>query len=193
MAFASGNGRRCTVKYPQTNPMNFKPYSDRLIFFDTEFTHLDPRKGELISIGLVKYSGEELYLELEYTGEPHPWVTEKVLPYLKGPKVGREEAKKRLREFVGPDQPYLVAYVNQFDAVFWYDLFGSPMDHPAFWIPIDFASILFALGYPPDSMGRENFWKELGLVKQTGVQHNALDDARWLWEVYLALQAKAGL
>ena len=59
-----------------------KPYSDRIIFFDTEFTDLNAKTGELLSIGLIKYNGEELYLELESTATPHPWVVEHVLPFL---------------------------------------------------------------------------------------------------------------
>lgn len=166
-----------------------KPYSDNIIFFDTEFTDLDVKTGELLSIGLVKYTGEELYLELESTGPVHPWVVERVLPYLTQEKVGREEAQRQIRAFVGEapedQEPYLVAYVNQFDAIFWYKLFGSPQDHPAYWIPIDFASILFGLGYSPNSMGHHDFFAKLGIDKNKYQEHNALGDAKLLREVYL--------
>lgn len=40
-------------------------HEKELIFFDTEFTSLDPYKGEILSIGMVKENGEELYIELE--------------------------------------------------------------------------------------------------------------------------------
>lgn len=160
------------------------PYSDNIIFFDTEFTDLDIKKGELVSIGMVKYTGEEMYLEIAYEDEVHPWVGEHVLPYLKGNPVSKEEARETLQTFVGSAQPYLMAYVNQFDAVYWYDLFGSPKDHPAFWIPIDFASVLFAYGYDPNSMGKESFFNELGIDKTEYNSHHALDDAKLLAEVY---------
>lgn len=167
-----------------------KPYSDRIIFFDTEFTDLNPKTGELLSIGMVKYTGEELYIELESTAVPHPWVVDHVLPYLNQPKVSREKAKELLREFIGPDQPYLVAYVNQFDAIYWYELFGSAQDHPAYWIPIDFASMLFAQGLSPNSMGIHDFFQNLGINKNTYQEHNALSDAKLLRDTYLKLLEK---
>lgn len=161
------------------------PFSDNIIFFDTEFTNLDARKGELLSIGMVKPNGEELYLEFEHTGPLDPWVVEHVMPYLEGITFTKEEACKLIREFVGDSEPYLVAYVNQFDAVYWYDLFGSAQDHPAFWIPIDFASILFAYGLPANAMGNTKFIKSLGVgVDTQHKEHNALDDARLLKQVY---------
>ena len=166
-----------------------KPYSDRIIFFDTEFTDLNAKTGELLSIGMIKYTGEKLYLELESSAEPHPWVIEHVLPYLNQPKVSREKAKELIREFVGPDQPYLVAYVNQFDAIYWYELFGSAQDHPAYWIPIDFASILFGLGLSPNSMGIHEFFSSLGINKADYQEHNALADAELLRDTYLKLLA----
>lgn len=165
-------------------------YSDNLVFFDTEFTDLNCRTGELLSIGLIKQSGEELYLELEYDGPVHPWVEKNVLPTLTGKKISKEKAVVQLREFIGEGSPYLVAYVNQFDAVFWYDLFGSPKEHPCFWIPIDFASILFAHGYDPNSMGKDSFFEELGLDKSSYNLHNALDDARMLRDVYTLFTEK---
>jgi len=164
-----------------------KLFSDNIIFFDTEFTHLDVKIGELLSIGLVKQTGEELYLELEYEGlEIHPWVSKKVLPFLTGEQVSRGEAVEKLREFIGEGKkkPYLMAYVNQFDAVYWYKLFGDPKNHPAFWIPIDFASILFALGRDPEDMRKDRFFEELGIDKNRYNKHNALEDAKLLKEVY---------
>ncbi len=164
-----------------------KTYSNNIIFFDTEFTYLDPKKGSLLSIGLIKMSGEELYFEFEYDGPMDPWVKKHVIPTLSEKKVTRVEAIKQLRTFVGTEKPYLMAYVNQFDAIYWYELFGSPKDHPAFWIPLDFASVLFALGYDPNSMGKKSFFKSLRLDKDEYTLHNALDDARLLRDTYIAL------
>lgn len=162
------------------------PYSDNIIFMDTEFTDLDIRKGQLLSVGLVKITGEELYIEIEYTDTPHEWVIKNVLPHLNGEPVPSGVAQSKIRDFIGQEgsRPYLVAYVNQFDAVFWYDLFGSAKDHPAYWIPIDFASILFGFGYAPDSMGHHTFFEELTIDKEAYKAHNALDDARLLRDVY---------
>jgi hypothetical protein len=50
----------------------FYPYTDNLIFYDSEFSSLDPYEGEILSIGMVKPNGQELYLELEYEGEVDP-------------------------------------------------------------------------------------------------------------------------
>ncbi len=163
----------------------FKPHSDNIIFFDTEFTDLDIRVGELLSIGMVKPTGQELYVELEYTGKPHPWVEKNVIPYLTGNKIYKDDVIRQIKEFVGDDKPFMMAYVNQFDAVYWYDFFGSAKEHPFYWIPIDFASIMFSAGYDPSSMGSDKFFKELDIDKSSYSQHNALDDAKLLKETYL--------
>lgn len=174
-----------------------------IIFLDTEFTDLNPRVGELLSIGLVKMTGEELYLELKYKNKVHPWVKKKVLPFLKNKKISRGEAVKKIEKFIGKPtkqkdvdgkvrkkKPYLMAYVNQFDAMYWYELFADPKKHPAFWIPIDFASILFSQGYDPECMRKDKFFKDLKIDRSKYNQHNALDDAKLLKEVYLAFMAK---
>jgi len=163
-------------------------YSDNIVFLDTEFTNLDIRKGELLSVGMVKATGEEGYMEIAYTGEVHPWVEKHVFPYLKKEFISQEEAREKIRTFVGDGYPYMMAYVNQFDAVYLYDLFQSPKEHPFFWIPIDFASILFARGYDPNSMGHHAFFEKLGIDKSVYNSHHALDDARMLKDVYYAFQ-----
>lgn len=161
------------------------PFSQNIIFYDTEFTHLDARTGELLSLALVKLNGEELYIEFDYHGEVHPWVKEHVLPTLTSEKkYTKEEAKEAIWGFIGEGKPYLVAYVNQFDSIFWYDLFASPQDHPVFWIPIDFASMLFATGLDPASMGKDKFLDSMGIDKSMFSVHNALDDAKLLRLVY---------
>ena len=48
--------------------MIMKPYSGNIVFLDTEFSTLDPYNGEILSIGLVKMNGEELYVELKHRG-----------------------------------------------------------------------------------------------------------------------------
>jgi len=164
-----------------------KSFSKNIIFLDTEFSSLDPYKGEILSIGLVKLNGEELYLELKYDGEIDPWVKKNIIPTLKDPKVSRETAKRRIREFIGKKKPYLVSYVNQFDAIYWYKLFGVN-NHPAHWLPIDFASILFGLGINPEAYyygDKDNFYKEMGIDHTKYKEHHALDDAKLLREVYL--------
>lgn len=163
-----------------------KPFSNNIIFIDTEFSSLNPYKGEILSIGLVKLNGKELYLELEYDGEVDEWVEKNILPTLKEPKVSREKAKEEIKKFIGDTKPFMVAYVNQFDAIYWYKLFGVD-NNPCHWIPIDFASILFALGIDPESYHerRNEFFEKIGIDYSKYKQHNALDDAKLLREVYL--------
>lgn len=153
-----------------------KPFTTNVIFLDTEFSDLDPYKGEILSVGLVKPNGEELYLELEYDGPVSDWVEEHIIPTLTAPKVSREEAKRKIKEFIGSGMPYMVAYVNQFDDVYFHKLFqGDAL--PYYWLPIDFASIMFAAGLDPESQVVEPFpgYRE----------HHALDDAKFLRDCYM--------
>jgi len=164
-----------------------KPFSDNIIFIDTEFSTLDPYRGEILSIGLIKLNGEELYLELEYAGEISDWVKENIILNLKEPKVSRDEAKEKIKSFIGDKKPFMISYVNQFDTIYWYKLFGVD-NNPCYWIPIDFASILFASGIDPESYyfgDKNNFYEKIGIDHSKYKQHNALDDAKLLREVYL--------
>ena len=172
------------------------PFSENIVFFDTEFTSLDPYKGEILSVGLVRLNGEELYLELECDAEPSDWVKDHILPTLNRPKVSREEAGKQIIEFVGKNQPYMVAFANDFDALYTYKLLGID-NSPFHWLPIDFASILFAMGIDPESyFDKDDAFNVGELIKELGVDtskhhiHNALDDARILREVYLKITEK---
>jgi len=161
-----------------------------LIFLDTEFSSLNPYKGEILSIGLVKENGDELYLELEFDGEVDEWVKTNILPNLNQEKVTREEAKKQIKEFVGNQKPYLVAFVNQFDVVYLHKLFGKDdFNDTFFWIPIDFASILFTKVYNPEEYfnNQKEFVSKLGIDSGEYKQHNALDDAKLLREVYFKI------
>ncbi len=175
-----------------------KPFSQNIIFFDTEFTSLDPNKSELISIGLVKPSGEELYLELEYNSEPSEWVKKNVLPYLNGQKISKKEAVKRVIDFVGDTKPHIVGHINQDDVMLWQKLLMSvdpdrTVDatfYPFNLISIDFAAVLFALGINPATyhLGEKNdFFNKIGINNKKYNKHNALDDAKLLREVYLKL------
>ena len=173
-----------------------KPFSDNIIFWDTEMSTLDPYEGEIISMGLVKPSGEELYMELEHDGTVHPWVERNVMPYLTGEKISRPEAIKKFTEFLGPSRPYLVAYANFFDAVYLYKLLGvkdDTKDFPFHWLHMDFASMLFAMGIDPQRYSTSNpasLMKEFGLDPNAYRHHHALDDARRLKDMYLKMLEK---
>ena len=168
-----------------------RPFSDNIIFVDTEFSTLDPYKGEILSVGLVKPDGTELYLELEHEGEVSDWVKENIRHMLTQPKVSRAEARKRIRDFVGPGKPYMVTFVTQFDSIYLYKLFET--DNPredAFpfhkW-PIDFAAILFANGRDPEHIldAKSALMKELGIDATRYRDHHALDDAKLLREAWM--------
>jgi len=172
-----------------------KPFSDNIIFFDTEFSSLDPNKGEILSIGLVKLNGEELYLELRYQGEVDDWVKKNILPTLKERKISRKEAVKRVKQFVGNKKPYIVGYINQDDVMYWQKLYRSVgvKRNPFHLVAIDFASILFMLGIDPESyyFGDENnFYEKIGIDHTKYKKHHALDDAKLLREVYLKFLEK---
>jgi DNA polymerase-3 subunit epsilon len=172
-----------------------KPFSDNLIFFDTEFTSVDPYKGEIISIGLVKMSGEELYLEVEPKGEMSAWVKNNVVPLLDQKKVTREEAARKIIEFAGEGAPYLISYVIEFDAPFFYKLLDvsdakTNKSLPYNWIILDFASILFAMGLSPEAISsakKAPYLKTLGIDLEKYRNHHALDDAKLLREIYRKL------
>lgn len=170
-------------------------FSDQLIFFDTEFTSLDPYRGELLSVGMIKADGAELYLEIERTGLVSDWVREHVLPKLTGQKVSRDEAVRKILEFVGRGggTPYLISYVNQYDAAYLFKLLGvtdrrKDKEFLFHWIILDFASVLFGAGYDPEMLSLEEkrnvFLHSLGIDRKRYHLHNALDDARLLRDVY---------
>lgn len=173
--------------------MKFKPPTDNVIFLDTEFSYNDPYKGEILSIGLITLKGKELYLELEHSGDVEEWVKENIIPTLKDKKVSRKEAVRRIKKFVGKNEPYVVAFVNIFDMVYLHKLFESKnITHTPFkWIPIDFASILFGMGYEPyvylPKEKDNSFFEEIGINIERYAIHNALDDARLLREVYIKM------
>ena len=61
-------------------------------------------------------------------------------------------------------------------------------DLPFFWLPIDFASILFGMGLDPYSLNNKKFLKKIGIDTQKFKHtHNALDDAKLLREVYMKM------
>lgn len=178
--------------------MHLNPYSENIIFFDTEFSSFDPYNGEILSIGLVKMNGEELYLEIENENEPSEWVKKNVVPLLAENKISRSEASKKIIEFAGDSRSYLISYVIEFDASFFYKLLGVSADKgnrefPYHWIILDFASMLFAIGKNPAgfaSQDKNAMVKELGIDMSKYREHHALDDARLLRDAYLRMIAK---
>jgi hypothetical protein len=168
-----------------------QPFSDDVVFFDAEFTGHDLAHDNLMSIGMVSLDGtREMYFELEYDkNHVNDWVRENVEPYLTQEKISREEARNRIREFCGKSEPHLVATVNQYDMAFWHKLFAGE-EEPIHPIPIDFASMLFAIGLNPAREidgEKKNFFATIGVDTTKYQIHNALDDARLMREAYVIL------
>ena len=174
-----------------------KPYSDNVIFWDTEFTSLNPRKGEIISLAMVKPNGEELYLEIEHEGYTSEWVKQHVIPFLDQEKVSAASAAEQIRKFVGPNKPFLVSYVSEYDGIYLYKLMdvtddGGNKALPFHWIFVDFSSMLFSYGKDPAYFAehRDEFLKQFDLDPAQYRHHHALDDARMLRDAYQKLIAQ---
>lgn len=164
---------------------------DNLIFIDTEFTDLDPYKGELLSIGIVKLNGDELYLELECDTPSSDWVQKHIIPTLTQDKVSRDDANKQIRAFLGDSLPFAVGFVDNYDVIYLTKIFGAG-NLPFRWMTVDIASILFAIGVNPvkfqlDSSGARSFYKKLGIDMKNYRHHHALDDAKLVRDVWLRL------
>jgi len=172
--------------------MDIEPYETKnLIFIDTEFTDLDPYKGELLSVGIVKLNGDELYIELKCDVVSSDWVKKHILPTLKGQKFTREDAALQIREFLGETQPFAIGFVDNYDVIYLTKIFGAG-NLPFRWTTIDFASILFANGINPvkflgDQSGSRAFYKKLGIKYNEYRKHHALDDAKLLRDVWLKI------
>lgn len=172
--------------------MHLHPYEPKnLIFIDTEFSSLDPATGEILSVGIVKLTGESLYLELEFEGQVDAWVAQNIMPTLTGVKVSHVEAKKQIKQFIGSKKPFAVAYVDNYDNLYFIKLFGVGK-LPFNWLTIDFSSILFANGINPGkslATGSDvkKLYEGLGIDLGAYLAHYALDDARLLRNAWLAI------
>ena len=172
--------------------MKISPYEkENLVFIDTEFSSLEPDEGELLSIGMIKLSGEELYIELKHEGECSDWVTHNILPILEGQKVHAGDAVAQMQDFLGDTHPFAVAFVDNYDVIYLTKLFGAG-NLPFRWVSVDFASVLFAMGINPvkflaGEKGAVSFYKELGIDMKKYRQHHALDDAKLLRDVWQKL------
>ncbi len=165
-----------------------EPFSDNIIFYDSEFSSFDTKRGELLSIGMVKMNGEELYLELESTVEPDEWVKENVIPLLTGDKISPGEALKQIKKFAGSSTPFLLSYIDNYDAVYLKNIMGPGKTNIFHWITIDISSMFFALGKNPEDFGdadRDGTFEKMGIDWKKYREHHALDDAKLLREFYL--------
>lgn len=153
------------------------PASANRVFFDTEFIE-DGRTIELLSIGMVKESGEEYYAEVLETDRSRAseWVKQNVLPHLTGTPRPREIIAAEVLLFAGV-WPEWWAYYADYDWVALCQLFGRMVDLPATWP-------MFCLDVKQLAVSRG-----LESLKQPKANaHNALVDARWTRRAWKMMQ-----
>lgn len=157
-------------------------------FLDTEFHEKGPgRHIELISLGILREDGRELYFENADADldDVSPWIKKNVVPYLLGGEMAirREVMPDRvIRFFDGEDKPEIWGYCADYDWVLFCQIFqrmtNLPSCFPGFCL--DLRQELFRLGLkkPTD-------------LPTNGVKHNAIADCRWNLELYNWIQARA--
>lgn len=150
------------------------------IYFDTEFIE-DDKTIDLISIGLVREDGYELYLENREVdwSKASPWVLTNVFPFCQRDgvvQVTRTQIAKQIQEFAG-EKPEFWAYYADYDWVVLCQLYGTMMQ-----LPPNFPMFCRDVRQLMDGKPRR------GMPKQLGVKHHALEDARWVRDAYLWLE-----
>jgi hypothetical protein len=157
------------------------------IWFDTEFIE-DGKTIDLLSIGLVREDGRELYLENSEADSERAslWVRENVIPHLRGSTFRRSRAiiASEVAAFAFGIDPEFWADFCAYDWVVLCQLYGTMMQIPQGWpmFCLDVRQLIHFAG--GDKMKLPQF---------VGRAHNALDDARYcrlLWE-HLTLRRAA--
>jgi len=158
-------------------------------FYDTEFIE-DGKTIDLISIGIVAEDGRTYYaISKEFKPKKaSQWVKDNVLSKLPSRKISfydsprvkeewrawksREQIKKDIMEFIGEDKPEFWAYYADYDHVALCQLFGKMIDLPK--------------NYPMYTNDLKQLCMSKGNPKlpKTDNEHNALDDAKWVKEMY---------
>lgn len=156
------------------------------IYLDTEFDE-DGRTIELISVALVHENGREYHAVSTEFDPTHcnEWVQQNVLPHLPTDRAlwkPRSVIAAEVREFAfgGEGKPQFWAYFADYDWVALCQLFGRMID-----LPKGFPMYCRDLKQRMDSLGV----KKEQLPAQAGVLHSALEDARWVREASLWLDA----
>lgn len=158
-------------------------------FYDTEFIE-DGKTIDLISIGIVAEDGRTYYaISKEFKPrKASQWVKDNVLSKLPSRKISfydsprikeewrawksREQIKNDIIEFIGEDKPEFWAYYADYDHVALCQLFGKMIDLPK--------------GYPMYTNDLKQLCNSKGnpTLPKTENEHNALDDAKWVKEMY---------
>ncbi len=152
-------------------------------FYDTEFND-DGRTIDLISIALVNEIGQEYYAcSKEFApGLCNDWVKQNVLSLLPADDSGhwksRSEIANDIRQLLlaGDEKPELWAYFGDYDHVALCQLYGRMVDLPKGFpfLTLDLKQLMLANGLKKDR-----------LPAQTGTEHDALVDARWVRDSYV--------
>ena len=151
------------------------------VWFDTEFIE-DGKTIDLMSIGMIREDGAELYLESSECDlmRGDAWVTEHVISKLQfDPRARRtrSEIASAVREFAG-DKPEFWAYYADYDWVSICQLYGKMIDLPKGWP-------FFCRDLKQLQMDR---YPTLRFAQQDpATKHHALNDARWVREQHLLL------
>jgi len=151
------------------------------IWFDTEFIE-DGRTIDLLSIGMVREDDHYYYAVSADCDQDKasPWVKENVLPHLRGCYLTpRSYMAQDIRKFAG-NKPEFWAYYADYDWVALCQLFGTMMQLPKGWpmFCMDVKQLCIEHGNPM-------------LPKQEGLEHHALEDARWTKIAWEYLQSRS--
>jgi hypothetical protein len=137
------------------------------IWFDTEFIE-DGKTIDLISIGMIREDGAELYLQNDEINwdNASQWVLDNVKPHLSRFYYSKKYITESIIAFAG-EKPEFWAYYCSYDWVVLCQLFGTMMELPKGWP-------MFCRDLVQEA-------KRLNLIlpKQETNQHHALADAIW--------------
>jgi len=154
------------------------------IFLDTEFID-NGLTIDLISIALVKESGESLYcISSEFKPENlDDWLRENVIKNLGEIKpISRQEIKEQILNFIGKKETEFWGYYSSYDWVAFCQLFGKMLDLPNNY---DYYCRDLKQLAKANNFDKANDF-DTKTIKQDG-KHNALSDALWNLKVYEAI------
>jgi hypothetical protein len=157
------------------------------VFYDWEFdAESEPSVIEPISLGMKAEDGQEIYLinaDFDWEKCRSQWLKENVKPTLKLEGIPHLEISKSLfSNYIGvftapylrePSPLRLVGYYADYDHVCLCQRFGTMMQLPDYM--------------PMFTLDLKQWCDDLGnpsLPEQTEGEHNALLDARWLFDSY---------
>jgi hypothetical protein len=177
------------------------------IFFDTEFIE-NGTTIDLISIGMVKETGEEYYAVSSQfdASKASPWVQKHILSYIPSkpaqpivrdeflglsktelteehlPYRTRSQIASDILAFVGSDRPIFWAYYGAYDWIALAQLYGQMLQLPPGWPRFcrDIKQYASMIGNPR-------------MPSKPEKEHHALEDARWTKRVFDYLREVEGL